>query len=100
MTRTVEHTDVFDALPELKANSGHAALVDYPWEFDAQNGTGRMSDDRQVTSLDYDVTDHDRLADVLNELSRVLVTGAWVFVCADDVVLPEFRRIVESSSLT
>lgn len=92
--------DAFDALASLEEDSGHAAIVDYPWKFEAQNGTGRFGNDGDRSFDAYGTEDHDRLADVLEELADSLVDGAWLFVFADDETSPEFRRIVEGSPFT
>jgi DNA modification methylase len=97
----VEHGDVFELLPSLETGFGHAAVVDFPWTFNGDNGTGRF----EFTEADrefevYQTEENDRLADVLDELARVLVDGAWVFVFADDDTQPEFRECLEDSPLT
>jgi len=97
--RRVIHGDAFEALEQLDDGTGHAAVVDYPWQFSAQNGTGRFGNDGSKGFDAYQTEPHDRLTDVLEELSRVLVDGAWVFVFADDETVPEFRRQLEGSSL-
>lgn len=40
--QSVHNQDAFEALVELDENHGHAAIVDYPWQFQAENGTGRF----------------------------------------------------------
>ncbi len=92
--------DAFRVLEELDEDAGHAAVVDYPWKFEAQNGTGRFGNDGERGFDAYRTEDHDRLSIVLDELARSLVDGAWVFVFADDETYPEFRELVEESSLT
>ena len=97
----VEQGDVFELLPSLDSDFGHTAVVDFPWEFNADNGTGRFqSTDSKEDFQVYETEDNDRLADVLEELARVLVDGAWVFVFADDETAPEFRETLEESPLT
>jgi len=101
--RTIARGDVFAVLPELPDNHGAAAVLDYPWQFDASNGTGRMSEDSEtgtIESLPYDLADHDYLSVVLYELARKVKDGGWVFVFADDDCYPEFRQRVEDSDLT
>ena len=100
MTDRVVSGDAFDALASLEEDFGHAAIVDYPWKFEAQNGTGRFGNDGDRGFDAYATEDHERLADALDELAESLVDGAWVFVFADDETSPEFRRIVEDSQLT
>ncbi|MFC7140039.1 DNA methyltransferase [Halosimplex aquaticum] len=97
----VEHGDVFDLLPSLEADFGHAAVVDFPWQFNADNGSGRFESTGSDREFEvYQTEENDRLADVLDALSRVLVDGAWVFVFADDDTVPEFRECVEESPFT
>jgi len=97
----VLHADAFEALSELDDDCAHAGVVDYPWEFNGDNGTGRFQSTTDSRDFEvYNTEEHERLADVLSELSRTLVDGAWVFVFADDDTEPEFRRLVEESPLT
>lgn len=96
----VLHGDAFELLADLDEDSGHAAVVDYPWKFSAQNGTGRFGNDGSRGFDAYQTEDHDRLREVLEELSRILVDGAWIFLFADDDTEPEFRESLESSPLT
>ncbi|PSQ06135.1 hypothetical protein BRC97_07085 [Halobacteriales archaeon QS_6_71_20] len=97
---TIRQGDVFELLPSVETDSAHAAIVDYPWQFSAQNGTGRFGNDGSKGFDAFHTEPHDRLADVLEELSRCLVDGAWVFVFADDDTVPEFREHVVDSPLT
>lgn len=93
--------DAFEALTSPPADFGHAAVVDYPWEFNGDNGTGRFQSTSDGRDFEvYNTEDNSRLGEVLEELSRTLVEGARVFVFADDDTEPEFRRQVEESSLT
>lgn len=98
----LEQGDAFDALAGLSGSSAHAAVVDYPWTFSEEHGTERFGNQGQ-TDHEFDAfgtEDHDRLSALLDELNRVLISGAWVFVFADDDVYPEFRRMVGDSPLT
>lgn len=100
MSKEVVRGDVFDWLPELDGGVRDAAVIDYPWEFDPQNGTNRFGDSTDadtIYELDYDLQDNDRLVDVLREVARVVVDGGWVFVFSDDKTLPEFRAAVEDA---
>lgn len=85
--------DAFDKLPELDDNSAHAGVVDYPWEFASDDGTGYFGNsgtpNREFNA--FATEDVEKVVGVLNELSRVLVPGSWVFVFADDECYPEFR---------
>jgi hypothetical protein len=94
--RSAIRGDVFDELPELSDDSAHAAVVDFPWKFDAENGTDRFGDHDKPG---FETAPHEQLAGVLHQLQRILVDGAWVFVFADDIVYPEFRDIVGTSAL-
>lgn len=101
MTREVVEGDVFDLLPRLEDGSAHAAVVDYPWKFNGDNGTGRFQSTNASREFEvYRTEDHSLMADVLDLLAEKLVPGAWVFVFADDDTLPEFRHAVEGSQLT
>ena len=96
-----EHGNVFELLPFLEADLGHAAVVDFPWEFNGENGTGRFQSTGSDRGFEvYQTEENDRLVDVLYELARVLVDGAWLFVFADDDTQPEFREYLEDSPLT
>jgi DNA modification methylase len=98
--QSVHNQDGFEALVELDENYGHAAIVDYPWQFQAENGTGRFGEGSVKDFTAYGTEDHARLATVLDELQTSLVDGAWVFVFADDDTVMEFRELVEDSPLT
>lgn len=89
--------DVFSLLGELPESYGHAVVIDYPWEFDTQNGTDRFGSDGLAGGEDelYDLEDNDGLQEILGHLPRVVEDGGWVFVFADDERLPEFRGYVE-----
>lgn len=89
--------DVFEWLPTLDDDTAHAAVVDYPWEFDAQNGTGRFNSDgeRTVDELAYDTTDHDRITDVFEAVESAVVDGGWVFIMCDDDTQREFEDAVD-----
>lgn len=101
VSQSVEKTDAFAALSALPDDYGHAAVVDYPWEFSGENGTGRFESTTDGRDFEvYNTEPNERLREVLEELSRVLVPGAWVFVFADDGTHPEFRRYLEASPLT
>lgn len=89
--------DVFDLLPDLPDDYGHTAVVDYPWEFDTQNGTDRFGHNSLTGEDDlYVLEENEGLAAVIEHLPRVVADGGWVFVFADDDTLPEFRGYVES----
>lgn len=99
--RCVREGDVFELLPELDDGAAHAAVVDYPWKFNGDNGTGRFQSTTDSRDFEvYDTEPNHRLPDVLEELARALVPGAWVFVFADDDTAPEFRQYIEESPLT
>lgn len=99
--QSVIRADVFGELPELDTDSAHAAVVDYPWQFRPEDGTGYFgNEDNGWADFDqFQTEDTDGLAVVLYELDRVLVGGSWVFVFADDDMLPDFRETVEQSPL-
>jgi len=103
--RTVHRGDAFEELAGLPDESAHAAVVDYPWEFQIQNSTGRFEyqgnprgqgeGDRDPSheSKMFEMADDEAVPEVLGELSRVLVDGAWIIFMADD----RFQEIVRNS---
>lgn len=98
--QAVEQGDAFDLLAGLPDDYAHAAVVDYPWQFEAQNGTGRFQNNGSRGFDVYQTEDHERLSDVFRLLSDVLEDGGWVFVFADDDTSPQFRELLEASPLT
>lgn len=106
----VEHRDAFDALRDLPADHAHAALVDYPWEFSIQNGTGRYeprssagqgaSRNRDADDALYEMEPADRLGELFSQLARVLVDGAWILCFADDNFQKPLRDALRESPLT
>lgn len=82
--------DVFELLPDLDDDSAHCAVVDFPWDFDHENGAGLYAEF-------YETEPIDRFENLLEELSRVLVDGAWLFAFADDVISPDVRSRIERS---
>lgn len=88
----VTRGDAFDLLEDLPDGHVHAAVVDYPWEYGDGTTTGRASFHRPD---DWDMADNSGIVDVLEDVARVAVDGAYVFVFADDDVLPTFRRATE-----
>ncbi|WP_152436426.1 class I SAM-dependent methyltransferase [Halosimplex carlsbadense] len=96
--REVIQADAFEALGELPDDFAHAAVVDYPWEFDYENGTNRMGYDRQKHGDEgenpmFEMAEDEALPILLGELERVLVDGAWLFCLADD----RFQDVVRTS---
>lgn len=113
MSEVVYHGDAFELLGELVEDSAHAAVIDYPWEFSAQNGTGRFEYRRNAgrtrgegvrdLSTDdamFDMESDGRIAELLDGLSRVLVDGAWAFFMADDRFQDTVRAAIRESSFT
>ena len=113
MSEVVYHGDAFSLLAELADDSAHAAVIDYPWEFSIQNGTGRFEyrgnagqgrgeGDRDLAHDDdmFDMESDGRIAELLDELSRVLVDGAWVFFMADDRFQEPVRAAIRESPFT
>ena len=86
----LKFADVFDSLPELKTNSYHCAIVDYPWDFDRENGAGLYENF-------YETQPIEKFRTVVSELSRILTPGSWFFAFADDEIVCEVRDIVEES---
>jgi len=104
--RTVHHGDAFGKLVELPEDHAHAAVVDYPWEFEVQNGAGRFEyrrlpgqgdgeGDRDIAREDamFKMADDEAVTTVLDELSSVLVDGAWIIFMADD----RFQEVVRDA---
>lgn len=97
--------DAFRQLRELPDGYGDAAVVDYPWEFDYDNGTNRMGFERgeharpEVDDPDPDerpmfaMEDDEAIPRLVDELSRVLADGSWVLFFADD----RFQRVVRDA---
>jgi len=112
MTQQVIHGDAFEALTELADDSAHAAVVDYPWQFEIQNGTGRFEFRNATRGADegcrnpdndevmFDMAPDERFVDVLSELSRVLADGAWLFCMADDRFQEVVRDGIRESEFT
>lgn len=99
--RSVVQGDVFDLLPGLEEDAGHAAVVDYPWKFNGDNGTGRFQSTTDSRDFEvYQTEENNRLSEVLDLLAEKVVAGGWLFVFADDKTVPEFRAMVEESSFT
>jgi len=107
---TVEHGDAFEALANLADDSAHAAIVDYPWEFNYRNGSGRFgyehdSDDETKEGYYgpmgddcmFSMESEDRLSELFDELARVLVDGAWILCFADDVFQEPVRNALQAS---
>jgi len=97
---TLRPTDVFEAVPDLPADSFNAAVVDYPWEFDTANGTDRFGHDQSSGESDlFDTHRNKEIGDVLGEMARVVEDTGWVFVFADDELYPTARQAIEDSAL-
>lgn len=98
VTHQARHADAFEALAELPDDYAHAAVVDYPWNFDYENGTNRMGYDREEHADSdntpmFEMAEDEALPILLDELERVLVDGAWLFCFADD----RFQDVVRDS---
>lgn len=108
----VYHGDVFEELPDLPDDYAHAAVVDYPWQFEIQNGSGRYEfrnaprgaeegcRDQYGEEVMFQMADDERFGEVLDELARVLVDGAWLFCMADDRFQDVVRQSIRDSPLT
>lgn len=97
------HGDVFEELTDLAADSAHAAVVDFPWEFDAENGSERYSYDHDEGSVEnalFAMEGDNRLPELLDELARVLVDGAWIVFMADDEFQDPVRDALRKSAFT
>lgn len=91
--------DAFEELAELPEDHAHAAIIDYPWEFDQQNGTDRFGYEDEGDTI-FRMESADRLTELFDELARVLVDGAWVVCMADDEVQDPIRDAFRESPLT
>jgi len=94
----VMQLDAFQAIRQLQQDSFHAAVIDYPWEFDTENGTDRFGHDQSTGDSDLYVTDDEEgLRRILFHTEYVVKPGGWVFVFADDETYPTFRDLVEET---
>ena len=97
MTRELTQGDAFELLADLDADSADCAIIDFPWEFDIKNGTGRFEyrgTGERAPNNGYRTKEHDgemfdqvedaAFAAVVDELSRVLREGSWILCFADD----------------
>lgn len=113
MNTELKHGDAFQHLPELDDSSAHAAIVDYPWEFKIQTGSGDseirnregrglLSGCREPDHEDrmFDMATDDQFPELLDELSRILVPGAWAIFMADDRFQDMVRQSIRDSDLT
>jgi len=105
-TQTVVEGDAFEELSDLPEDYAHAAVVDYPWEFKIRTGDGddelrnregrgllegcRESDHEKRM---FDMAADERFAELLEELSRVVVDGGWLLCMADD----RFQDVIRDS---
>lgn len=108
----VLHGDAFEALAKLPDEYAHAAVVDYPWEFSIQNGTGRYEyrgnprgrgegdRDPDHDEIMFAMESDDRVPELLDELARVLVDGAWLITFADDRFVDVMRTALRDSAFT
>jgi site-specific DNA-methyltransferase (adenine-specific) len=109
----VIQADAFDALETLPRDHAHAAVIDYPWEFEVQNGAGRFEyrrlpgqgdgvGDRDLAREDamFNMESDERYAELLDELARVLVDGAWLICFADDRFQDVVRDALRESEFT
>ena len=113
----IEHADAFERLAELPDKFAHAAVIDYPWEFVIQNGSGEKENRRHVSRREcnedstglrtlehqkrmFDMESDERVGGLMAELSRVLASGAWVFFMADDRFQHVVREAIQDSPLT
>lgn len=106
----VENGDVFERLGDVGTNSAHCAIIDYPWEFKIQNGTGRFEHRHSATkgvntgfrdiedeARMFDMESDERVPRLLDELSRVLVDGSWAVFMADDRFQDILRNNIRDS---
>lgn len=91
--------DVFDLLSDLPEDYAHCAVVDYPWEFDQRGGTGRFGYEEPGDTF-YNLEPSERLDTLFQELSRVLVDGAWIICMSDDEFQDDIRNSLRESPFT
>lgn len=103
--------DAFERLRELDDDSFHAAVVDYPWEQNIKNKQGKMEHRNTARALNEGARDvnsddsmfgmesDDRMGDLLDELSRILVDGGWAVFFADDRFQDVVRGALRQSDL-
>jgi len=91
----VEQGDVFKRLADLPENYADVAIVDYPWQFDAENNTGRYNGGEM-----FEMEADDRVRPLLDELERVLTSGSWLLFFADDRFVDVVRQELRSSDFT
>lgn len=89
--------DVFEWLPKLGDDVAHAAIIDYPWDFEPDNGTGRFSTDGEqtVSGLGYNTESNDLITDVFEAIESAVVDGGWVFIMSDEDTRREFEDAVD-----
>jgi len=87
------HGDAFELLEQLPDDFAQVAVIDYPWTFINQDRPGRAS---HTNDEDWQMADNGDISHILESVRRVVVDGGYVFVFADDDVLPDFRLAVES----
>jgi DNA modification methylase len=89
---TIQQGDAFKLLPQLKGDTASAAVVDYPWSFVNEERPGRASHENDE---DWDMADNADIYSVLEHIARIVNSGGYVFIFADDDVLPQFRKAAE-----
>lgn len=105
--------DAFELLSRLPDDYADCAVVDYPWEFSIQNGTGRMEyrrkpgqgdgvGDRELDREDamFEMASDESFPDLLDSLSRVLTPGSWLICMADDRFQDPVRNHLRESEFT
>lgn len=96
----IRKADAFEEMKHLEEDFASCAVVDFPWEFDTENGANRYGYDRSNREDDlYEVVSSENLEFTLEHLGRIVEDGGWIFIFADDEKYPMFRECVESSEL-
>lgn len=103
--------DVFDVLPLKDSNSYHAAIVDYPWEMNIKTSKGDMEfrnaprgankgcRDKNSDDVMFNMESDDRLEELFNFLSDVIVEGGYIICFADDQFQDVVRQSMKDSDL-
>jgi len=87
------HDDVFTAVGDLPTDYASCAIIDYPWEFDYENGAGRYGYDRDSEANPlFNMEAEERIGELFDLLNRVVVDGGWILCFADD----EFQDVVRT----
>lgn len=107
-TGAVHEGDAFDLISDLPDDYAHAAVVDYPWQFEIKNGTGQYEYEpdpeargergKRVSTI-FSMEPDEAFPELIDELNRVLVDGAWALFFADDRFQDTVRDALRESEM-